>query len=60
MSDKYWQDHYSNPINDTTEIEWCERCNSEEIEEDTLCITCINEIVEEESNTDEDLISETT
>ena len=33
MSDKYWDDHPNNPINDRTELDkesWCVSCESKE------------------------------
>lgn len=43
MTDKYWDHHDSNPINDKTDANWCKNCQSFEVIEDELCHVCINE-----------------
>ena len=43
MSDKYWDDHPNNPINDRTDIDWCKNCQSNEIEDEDLCHECLSE-----------------
>ena len=43
VSDKYWDHHDSNPINDKEETNWCKNCQSFLIKEDELCHVCINE-----------------
>ena len=43
MSDKYWENHDSNPINDKEDTNWCNSCQSFEIVDNNLCDVCINE-----------------
>ena len=42
MSDNYWSEHPSNPINDNVDTEWCESCQSNEIEDNDLCHECLH------------------